>query len=143
MDAASTDRRTRGASPAGAARIALLAAALFVQPAASFAATPAARSAPQACAFTSGSGVTIQRCSYTLSPSPAGNPDYFVSVTLAYASPSPAVRFRCLLANGTTTAAQYGVLRASGTSLKFVSPFVAPRSALQSVACFVDSAAHE
>ena len=119
----------------------MLALVLFFQPAPSLAASHSGT--PQPCTFTSSSGVTIHQCTYVLSPSPAGNPDYFVNVTLAYTSSSPAIRFRCLLGNGTTTASQYGVLRASGTSLKFVSPFVAPRSALTSVACSVDSAAHE
>jgi hypothetical protein len=140
MDAAHTNHRIRVASLGGAAQVAMLALVLLFQPVPSLAESHTGT--PQPCTFASGSGVTIQRCTYTLSPSPAGNPDYFVTVTLAYTSSSPAVRFRCLLGNGATTAAQYGVLRASGATLKFVSPFVAPRSALTSVACSVDSAAH-
>jgi hypothetical protein len=85
-----------------------------------------------------GSGVAIQSCSFTLQPSPAGNPDYFVNVTLNYATPnvSKVVRFRCALGNASQTVSQYGVLRASGGTLKFVSPFVSP--AVKSVQCFVD-----
>jgi hypothetical protein len=86
-------------------------------------------------------GVAIQSCSYTLESSPAGNPNYFVNVTLKYATPSPTtpVRFRCTLANASTNSAQYGVLRLSGSTLKFISPFVSSSSALKSVRCAVDA----
>ena len=89
----------------------------------------------------SGRSVTIQSCSFTLQSSPGGNPDYFVNVTIKYTSPSPQtpVRFRCALGNGSTQASQYGVLRSSGATLTFVSPFVSQTSGLKTVACFVDA----
>jgi hypothetical protein len=87
-----------------------------------------------------GQGVTIASCAYALAPSPAGNPDYFVNVTIKYATAKPpAVRFRCMLGNGTVKVAEYGVLRESGTTLTFVSPFVSPASILKSVECYVDA----
>jgi hypothetical protein len=86
-----------------------------------------------------GSGVAIKSCSFTLQSSPAGIAYYFVNVRIEYTSPNPAVRFRCALGNGNSTVSQYGVLRASGSSLQFVSPFVSPASTLKSVACFVDA----
>lgn len=87
-------------------------------------------------------GVTISSCAFTLAPSPAGNPDYFVNVTIKYSAPAAdaAVRFRCTLGNGSTNVAQYGVLRQSGATLRFVSPFVSSSSTLKSVACSVDAA---
>jgi hypothetical protein len=97
---------------------------------------------PAPCSSTqNGSNVTIASCTFTLESSPGGNANYFVNVTIKYAAPSPtmAVRFRCALGNGSSTVAQYGVLRASGAVLQFVSPFVSPASVLKSVACSVDA----
>ncbi len=97
---------------------------------------------PAQCSYSeSGHSVTIQACSYTLEPSPAGNQNYFVNVTIKYTAPSPtqAVRFRCTLGNASTKVAQYGVLRQSGSTLKFVSPFVSSPSTLKSVQCAVDA----
>jgi hypothetical protein len=95
---------------------------------------------PTPCSSTQGgSGVAIKSCSFTLQSSPAGIANYFVNVRIEYTSPNPAVRFRCALGNANSTVSQYGVLRASGSSLQFVSPFVSPASTLKSVACFVDA----
>ncbi len=90
----------------------------------------------------SGHGVAITSCSFVLEPSPAGNVNYFVNVTLKYTAPAgaTAVRFRCALRNGSSAVSQYGVLRSSGSTLKFVSPFASTGSAVQSVSCYVDAA---
>jgi hypothetical protein len=101
-----------------------------------------APSPPTSCSSTqSGHGVTIEGCSFTLQASPAGNPNYFVIVTLTYGAPNPTtpVRFRCLLGSGATQVAQYGVLRKSATSLTFVSPLASSGGVLKAVACNVDA----
>ena len=120
----------------------LLAIALAVQlpaPVAAQAVADAAAATP--CTSSQGGhGVAIQSCSYTLAPSPAGNADYYVDVTIKFTGASGAVRFKCALGNGSTTASQVGVLRASGSSLHFVSPFASSSSPLKSVACSVDAA---
>lgn len=89
----------------------------------------------------SGHGVAIQSCSFTLESSPGGNANYFVNVTIEYkaSSPTKAVRFRCTLSNASSKVTQFGVLRQSGSALKFVSPFVSSSSPLKSVACAVDA----
>jgi hypothetical protein len=94
---------------------------------------------PKPCSGHSSQRVTIESCSFTLGSSPAGNPNYFVTVTLRYAAPSPAmaIRFRCALGDGGSTVSRYGVLRQSGANLTFVSPFVT--SVVKSVDCFVDA----
>lgn len=88
-----------------------------------------------------GYDVTIESCSFTLQRSPAGNPNYFVNVTIKYAAPNATtpVRFKCALGNGSSSVTQYGVLRKSGTTLTFVSPFVSSGSGLKSVGCSVDA----
>lgn len=87
-----------------------------------------------------GYGVVITSCSFSLESSPAGNPNYFVDVTLRYtAPPNTAVRFRCTLGDGGTAGSQYGVLRSSGGTLKFVSPFAKGGSPVTSVSCDVDA----
>jgi hypothetical protein len=121
---------------------ALLGAALATPPPSSADTTASPRSPASCSAAESGHGVTIQSCAFTLEASPGGNQDYFVNVTIKYTAPNPtmAVRFRCALGNGSTTVSQYGVLRSSSTSLKFVSPFVSPSAGvLKSVACYVDA----
>lgn len=97
----------------------------------------------RACASSPSSlGVSITSCVYTLSDSPAHNPNYYVKVTIVYAisSQSAAVRFRCDLGNGTQTVSQFGVSRSSPAQLTFISPFVTSPSPLTSVACAVDQA---
>jgi hypothetical protein len=88
-----------------------------------------------------GQGVTIRSCSYALATSPAGNPNYFINVTIGYATAKPvaAVRFRCAFGNGVTKVTQYGVSRSSGATLTFVSPFVLATPGLQTVECSVDA----
>lgn len=93
------------------------------------------------CAYGAGGyGVTIASCSFTLQPSPGGNSNYYVIVTIGYTAPpaTSAVRFRCMLGDGGAPVAEYGVLRKSGTSLTFVSPFVSANKPVSSVQCFVD-----
>lgn len=120
---------------------AFVTAALLVSQGAHASAQPTSGT-PAPCSSTqNGSSVTIQSCTYTLESSPGGNAEYFVNVKINYAAPNPtmAVRFRCMLGNGSSTVAQYGVLRASGTVLQFVSPFVSQANTLKSVACSVDA----
>jgi hypothetical protein len=98
---------------------------------------------PQQCSSSQGgSGVAISSCVYTLAASPAGNPNYYVNVTIVYTNsvPGGAVRFRCDLASKTKTVPQYGVSRSSPVTLTLVSPFVAAAPGLESVACVVDAA---
>jgi hypothetical protein len=124
------------------ATLAVLLGLILATPPPSSADTPTPRPPVSCSAAQSGHGVTIQSCAFTLEASPGGNQDYFVNVTIKYTAPNPtmAVRFRCALGNGSTTLPQYGVLRSSGSSLKFVSPFVSSSAdALKSVACFVDA----
>ena len=97
---------------------------------------------PKQCSNSQGGfGVGISSCVYTLEASPAGNPDYYVNVTIAYTNSAPggAVRFRCDLASKTKTVPQYGVSRSSPLTLRFISPFVAAAAGLESVACVVDA----
>lgn len=91
--------------------------------------------------LSSGQGVVITSCSYTLASSPAGNPNYFVDVTLRYTAPAntAAIRFRCMLSDGNNAIPQYGVLRSSGSTLNFVSPFVKAGGIVRSVSCYVDA----
>jgi hypothetical protein len=80
--------------------------------------------------------VTIKTTSFALKPSPAGNKSYFVIVTINYAPTDAVVRFRCDLSARGAPVSLYGVLRGSGTSLRFISPF--PSSTpVTSVKCFV------
>jgi hypothetical protein len=97
---------------------------------------------PKPCSSSQGGfGVSISSCLYTLAASPAGNSNYYVNITIAYANsvPGAAVRFRCDLANRTQTVPQYGVSRSSPLTLKLISPFVASTPGLESVACVVDA----
>jgi hypothetical protein len=93
------------------------------------------------CSTYDGHGVVINACSYSLEPSPAGNANYFVNIVINYTAPpnTSAVRFRCMLGNGSSTIPQYGVLRASPGTMRFVSPFVSDSSVLKSVGCYVDA----
>ncbi len=121
---------------------AILAAAFALQlpaPVAAQAVADAAAGTP--CTSSEGGhGVAVQSCSYALEPSPAGTADYYVNVTIKFTGASGAVRFKCVLGNGSTNAAQFGVLRESGSSLHFVSPFASSSSPLKSVACSVNAA---
>lgn len=94
---------------------------------------------PKPCSGHDGHGVTIESCSFTLGSSPAGNPNYFVTVTLRYSASNPAmaIRFRCALGSGGSTVSRFGVLRQSGAQLTFVSPF--STGVVKSVDCFVDA----
>jgi hypothetical protein len=97
---------------------------------------------PKQCSSSQGGlGVAISSCVYTLEASPAGNPDYYVNVTIVYTNsvPGGAVRFRCDLAGKTKTVPQYGVSRSSPLTLRFISPFVASAPGLESVVCVVDA----
>jgi hypothetical protein len=97
---------------------------------------------PKQCSGSQGGfGVAISSCVYTLTASPAGNPNYYVNVTIVYTNsvPGAAVRFRCDLASKAKTAPQYGVSRSSPLTLRFISPFVASAPGLESVACVVDA----
>jgi hypothetical protein len=93
-----------------------------------------------ASAQTSTAAVAVQRTHFTLAPSNFGNANYFVNVTIDYAPPDAPVRFRCELSDGSKTVSLYGVLRQSGASLQFVSPFATSGSSspVKSVQCFVD-----
>jgi hypothetical protein len=122
--------------------IMLVAALVFSSLVAASAQPSATIGPPMSCSNSqSAHGVMIQSCTYTLESSPAGNANYFVNVTIKYRAPNAtsAVRFRCTLGSASTKVQQYGVLRQSGSTLKFVSPFVSSASALQSVACAVDA----
>jgi len=120
-------------------RAGLLAAAVLALASPARAAPASGTTAAMACSGHGSHGVTIQSCSFTLEPSPAGNPNYFVTVTLRYSAPNPAmaVRFRCALGDGNSAVSQYGVLRQSGGHLTFVSPFA--KSVVRSIDCFVDA----
>ena len=119
----------------------IIAAALLVPvPAPAAQAVADAGAATPCSSMHGGHGVSVQSCSYALSPSPAGNPDYYVDVTISFTGASGAVRFKCMLGNGSSSVAQFGVLRASGASLHFVSPFSSTSTPLKSVACSVDAA---
>ncbi|MGC1381221.1 MAG: hypothetical protein WA814_09415 [Candidatus Baltobacteraceae bacterium] len=124
-------------------RIALVAGAIILSSVATASAQTASSPEPStACSGSQGShGISIKACTFTLGPSPAGNPNYFVNVTIKYAAPSAttAVRFRCAFGNGSEVVKQYGVLRQSGSTLHFVSPFASSSSALKSVECDVDA----
>jgi hypothetical protein len=97
---------------------------------------------PKQCSSSQGGfGVAISSCIYTLEASPAGNPNYYVNVTIVYTNSVPvaAVRFRCDLASKTKTVPQYGVSRSSPLTLRLISPFVTSPLGLESVACAVDA----
>lgn len=123
-------------------RSAVLAALLACSPCVPSSAQPGPETgSSRSCASSQGgSGVSISSCVYTLSASPAGNLNYYVNVTIAYAPSGQggAIRFRCDLSNGDKPVSQYGVSRSSPAELKFISPFVTSARALSSVACAVD-----
>jgi hypothetical protein len=124
----------------GASLTVLLACSLYV--AALFAQQTTGQGSSKQCSSSQGGfGVAISSCVYTLEASPAGNPNYYVNVTIVYTDSVPvaAVRFRCDLASKAKTVPQYGVSRSSPLTLRLISPFVAPATGLESVACSVDA----
>jgi hypothetical protein len=95
---------------------------------------------PPASAQTSNAAVAVQQTTFKLASSGAGNANYFVNVNVYYAPPDATVRFRCELSDGDKSVSLYGVLRQSGGSLRFVSPFATSSSSspVKTVQCFVD-----
>jgi hypothetical protein len=93
-----------------------------------------------ASAQTTTAAVTVQNTTFKLASSDAGNANYFVNVSINYTPPDAPVRFRCDLSDGNKTVSLYGVLRQSGGSLQFISPFATSSSSspVKSVQCFVD-----
>jgi hypothetical protein len=96
---------------------------------------------------TSGSafGVTMSSCTFILNPSPAGSPNYYVDVAIKYSAspPDQAVRFRCdFTSAGAPPISRLGVLRNSGSSMRFVSPFNPPTPSIDVTCAVVATTAH-
>ena len=85
-------------------------------------------------------GVTISSCTFTLNPSPAGTPYYYIDVAISYtgSTSDQAVRIRCDFSSAGTVKTQFGVSRISGSPMRFVSPFSPPTPSIN-VACAVDA----
>lgn len=88
--------------------------------------------------------VTINSCTFTLIPSPAGSPNYYVDVTIKYTAspPDQAVRFRCDFSGAGAPISRLGVLRSSGSSMRFVSPFNPPTPSIDVACTVVATTAH-
>jgi hypothetical protein len=105
---------------------------------------PAAGSAKPCPTSGSALGVTINSCTFTLNPSPAGSPNYYVDVTIKYTAspPDQAVRFSCDFSGAGAPISRLGVLRKSDSSMRFVSPFNPPSASIDVACTVVATTAH-